>query len=110
MRAMLLGRIPGLALDRTGVALLGAILLLEFGRIDIEGVRNAIDMPTIALLLAFMVMSSQFRLSGFYTRVAEWIGRRAVPPPHLLAILMACAALLSALLCNYLPGYGTDSS
>ena len=31
---MLLGEIPGLALDRTGVALLGAIALVALGRVS----------------------------------------------------------------------------
>ena len=32
---MVLGEIPGLALDRTGVALLGTIALLALGKIDL---------------------------------------------------------------------------
>ncbi len=61
---MILGRIPGLALDRTGIALLGAIFLLATGKIQPEDAWRSIDVPTIALLLGLMVLSAQFRLGG----------------------------------------------
>ncbi len=40
---MMLGRYPGLGLDRTGVALLGAIALLATGRIGSEAAWQAVD-------------------------------------------------------------------
>ena len=47
---MVLGELPGLAIDRTGIALLGAIALLVAGRIDLAGAVAAVDGPTLALL------------------------------------------------------------
>src|SRR5690606_20221511 len=47
---MLLGRLPGLALDRTGVALLGAIVLVAGGALSLDEAWLAIDVPTLALL------------------------------------------------------------
>lgn len=67
---MAIGGIPGLALDRTGVALLGAIAMVVSGALTTEQAVRAIDVPTILLLDALMVVSAQFRLGGFYTRVA----------------------------------------
>jgi len=61
---MLLGEIPGLALDRTGVALLGAIALVATGRVAPSAAWDAVDISTIALLLGLMVVSAQFRLAG----------------------------------------------
>ncbi len=34
---------------------------------------QAVDLLTIVLLYALMVVSAQLRLSGFYTRTAFWV-------------------------------------
>jgi Na+/H+ antiporter NhaD/arsenite permease-like protein len=97
---MFLGEIPGLALDRTGVALLGAIALLASGRINTAQAWQAVDVPTLALLFGLMVVSAQFRLGGFYTLVTRRLAAAHVPPGALLALLVAVAGILSALLAN----------
>ncbi len=97
---MVLGRIPGLALDRTGVALLGAIALLALGKVELEEAWAAVDVPTIALLLGLMVVSAQFRLGGFYSAVTRRLSAADVSPPALLALLIGAAGLMSALLAN----------
>ena len=48
--AMVLGHLPGLAIDRTGAALLGAIVLVAARRISPPDAVAAIDVPTMALL------------------------------------------------------------
>ncbi len=97
---MVAGRVPGLALDRTGIALLGAILLLAAGRISPEAAWAAIDVPTVALLFGLMVVSAQLRLGGFYSRVTLRVAGWEVSPPVLLAGVVAVAAGLSAVLAN----------
>lgn len=97
---MILGEIPGLAIDRTGIALLGAIALLVAGRTDFPGAVAAVDGPTLALLFGLMVVSAQLRLGGFYTWLTRWIAHRAPSPEGLLALLTAAAGGLSALLAN----------
>jgi Na+/H+ antiporter NhaD/arsenite permease-like protein len=97
---MLLGEIPGLALDRTGVALLGALVLVASERVTPDAAWRAVDVPTLALLFGLMVVSAQFRLGGFYT----WITRRIVSadaaPAVLLGFVVAASGALSALLAN----------
>jgi Na+/H+ antiporter NhaD/arsenite permease-like protein len=97
---MLLGEIPGLALDRTGVALLGALALVATERVTPAEAWAAVDVPTLALLFGLMVVSAQLRLGGFYA----WVTRRMVAAPGgpalLLGIVVATAGLLSALLAN----------
>jgi Na+/H+ antiporter NhaD/arsenite permease-like protein len=97
---MVLGRIPGLALDRTGVALLGALGLLATGKITLPEAWLAVDVPTIALLFGLMVVSAQFRLGGFYTRLTRRLAAAEVTPETLLALLVAVVGALSALLAN----------
>ncbi len=97
---MILGGLPGLALDRTGVALLGMIALLATGKVQLDEAWQAVDVPTIVLLLGLMVVSAQFRLGGFYTAVTERVALAKVSPPVLLALLIALAGGLSAVLAN----------
>lgn len=97
---MIFGKYPGLAMDRTGMALLGAIVLIVTGRVSETDAWNAIDVPTIVLLLALMVVSSQLRLGGFYTFVTRKIGAASASPPALLALVIASMAGLSAVLTN----------
>ncbi len=97
---MIAGGLPGLALDRTGVALLGAIVLVTAERLTPAAAWLAIDTPTMGLLLGLMVVSAQFRLGGFYTRFTTRIAELPVSPPVLLGVVIAAAAALSALLCN----------
>lgn len=97
---MILGRYPGLAMDRTGIALIGAIVLLATGRVDSHEAWEAIDVSTIALLLGLMVVSSQFRLGGFYTFVTRRIASADLRPESLLATVVAVMGALAALLTN----------
>ena len=97
---MALGRVPGFAVDRTGVALLGLIVLLASGDLSLDEAGRAVDMPTIALLFALMILSAQFEQSGFYGFVAGRVTRAARNPRSLLAILIAVTGILSAILTN----------
>ncbi|MCC6794560.1 MAG: anion transporter [Candidatus Hydrogenedentes bacterium] len=97
---MIFGKYPGLAMDRTGMALLGAIVLIVAGRVGEQEAWRAIDVPTIVLLLGLMVVSSQLRLGGFYTYVTRKIAAAEVSPRALLALVIGSMAVLSAVLTN----------
>ena len=97
---MILGEIPGFALDRTGVALLGAIALIATEHISLEVAWAAVDVPTIGLLFGLMVISAQLRLGGFYTALTRRLAAATGQPDVLLAFVVGVAGLLSALLAN----------
>ncbi len=97
---MILGRLPGLALDRTGAALLGAILLVVGGSLSASEALSAVDVPTLALLFGLMIVSAQLNLGGFYTAATRRLAISAASPAGLLARVMAVSALLSAVLAN----------
>ncbi len=97
---MLLGEIPGLALDRTGVALLGALALIASERVTPEAAWRAINVPTLALLFGLMVVSAQFRLGGFYAWVTRKAAGARVSPAVLLGLVVAVTGGLSAVLAN----------
>ena len=95
-----LGGLPGLAIDRTGIALLGAIAMVATGAMLPREAALAVDFPTILLLYSLMVVSAQFRLGGFYSRAALWINRYIKNPGVFLGALMLVSAVFSALLAN----------
>ncbi len=97
---MILGGLPRLRLDRTGVALLGAIAVVGLGDLTPEAAAQAMHLPTILLLFGFMVISAQLRLGGFYAAVTRRIAALPVAPPALLACVVGTAAALSAVFSN----------
>ncbi|MGQ9658521.1 MAG: SLC13 family permease [Thermochromatium sp.] len=97
---LFLGGLPFLQLDRTGVALLGAIVLLATDVVDMDQVWEAVHPPTLALLFAFMVISAQLRLSGFCDWVVWRLDRFDLPPSVLLGAVILTSALLSAVFSN----------
>jgi Na+/H+ antiporter NhaD/arsenite permease-like protein len=97
---MILGGLPFLQLDRTGVALLGAIALVGMGAVTPEAAVQALHLPTLILLFAFMVLSAQLRLGGFYAWVTLKLAALPLAPPLLLGALMAVVAALAAVFSN----------
>lgn len=97
---MALGRVPGLKLDRTGMALLGVVVLLGAGVVDLEQAGTAVDMPTLLLLFALMIVSSQFQEAGFYGWVAARVAAARGSADRLLLLTILVAGGLSAILAN----------
>jgi Na+/H+ antiporter NhaD/arsenite permease-like protein len=95
-----LGKIPGLVIDRVGVALLGAIAMVALGVVSPESAVRSIDLPTILLLYSLMIISAQLRLGGFYTWFALKTVSLSARPRLFLLISMIVSALLSAILAN----------
>jgi Na+/H+ antiporter NhaD/arsenite permease-like protein len=92
------GRVPGLKLNRTGIALLGAIAIMIFSGLPTTTVVGFINWPTVLLLFGFFVLSAQLRLSGFFDKVANDISARLGNPARFLLTLMLVTAGLSAFL------------
>ncbi|HUX23811.1 MAG TPA: anion transporter [Burkholderiales bacterium] len=97
---MILGGLPFLQLDRTGIALLGAIALIAVGAVSPEQAAQSIHLPTLVLLFSFMVVSAQMRLGGFYSWVTRRLAAFPLSPPLLLAALIVVVAVLSAVFSN----------
>lgn len=93
-----IGHIPGLKLNRVGIALLGAIGMMIFGGVKTSEAVSYVNWPTVLLLFGFFVISAQLRLSGFYDKVANGISARLDHPGRFLLILMAVTGGLSAFL------------
>ncbi len=97
---MALGGLPLLQLDRTGIALLGAIAMVAGGALRIDQARSAVHLPTLLLLFSFMVISAQMRLGGFYDEVARRIARQRWSDGTMLAVWIVVVAAMSAVFGN----------
>jgi Na+/H+ antiporter NhaD/arsenite permease-like protein len=97
---MILGGLPFLQLDRTGVALLGAIALIAMGAVTPAEAARSVHLPTLILLFSFMVISAQLRLGGFYPWVTLRLADLKVAPVVLLGAVVAVVAALSAVFSN----------
>ena len=98
--ALALGRVPGLSIDRAGIALVGACLMVASGALPLDDAYKAIDFNTITLLLGMMIVVANLRLSGFFALANAWVARRARRPLVLLIAITAIAGVFSAFLVN----------
>lgn len=95
-----LGRAPGLRVDRTGAALLGAALMVAAGTLSPGEAWRAVDAGTLALLLGMMILVANLRVAGFFALTAEWAVGHAHRPAVLLIAIVLVAGVLSAFLVN----------
>src|SRR5260370_11719591 len=87
---MILGGLPFLQLDRTGIALLGAIALIGIEAVSPQEAAESIHLPTLILLFSFMVISAQMRLGAFYDLGTLRLWALPRSPPRLLPALCLC--------------------
>lgn len=97
-----LGKIPGLHIDRAGIALVGAALMLVTGMVSFEQAvgTESIDYKTLCLLFGMMVVIGFLHLAGFFQRMMAWALQRIASPLGLLAGTIALSGVLSAFLIN----------
>jgi Na+/H+ antiporter NhaD/arsenite permease-like protein len=97
-----LGKVPGLHIDRAGIALVGATLMLVTGLLSFDEAvsRQSIDYKTLGLLFGMIVVSAFLRLSGFFQQMAVLALQRIRGPRGLLAVTILLSGVLSAFLIN----------
>jgi len=94
------GRYPWLRMNRATIALVGATGLILVGAISLDQAYAALDMNTIVLLFAMMVLNVNLRISGFFQIAVQQVVERANSPRKLLFLIIAASGILSALLLN----------
>ncbi len=94
------GRLPGFRVDRTGVAIIGAAVMVVGGVLPWDRAVAAVDAHTLVLLFGMMIVAGYLRLSGFFHLVTHWAVRRARTPVGLLAVVILASGILSALFVN----------
>ena len=98
--AVALGRIPGLRLDRAGIAFLGGAAMIASGGVSLDEAFHAIDWDTIALLLGMMIVLAHLKVSGAFRALGALAVEHAHAPLALLVATTALAGALSAFLVN----------
>ena len=98
--ALAIGKVPGLSIDRAGIALVGAGLMVTSGALSLAEAYRAVDLDTITLLLGMMILVASLRLSGFFAMSTTWIVEQAKNPMLLLCAVTATSGIFSAFLVN----------
>lgn len=97
---MAAGRVPGLRLDRVGIAMIGAVALVVFAAVSPQQALAAVDFPTLFVLFGLMILSAQFAGAGFYDWCSLRLAGSAASPLRLLALTVAVGGGLAAILAN----------
>ena len=89
-------------MDRAGIALVGATLMLITGMLSLDQAVSAdsIDYKTLFLLFGMMVVIGFLRLSGFFQWMTAIALQRIKTPRGLLAVTIMLSGVLSAFLIN----------
>lgn len=95
-----IGSYPGFRMNRATIALVGAILLVLINELSLEQAVKFVDINTITLLFAMMVLNINLRLSGFFNIIANKIIHIAKTPKQLLALVVFSSGILSSLFLN----------
>ena len=94
-----LGKFPGLKIDRTGAAIIGAVGMIAFRIVQPADALQHVDFQTIVLLFSMMLLVGNLHLVGFFEWNAEAVLRRLKPHQLLPAVIFTCG-FLSAFFVN----------
>src|SRR5579864_2252835 len=94
-----IGKFPGLKIDRTGAAIIGAVGMVAFRIVPPREAVHFIDFGTIVLLFSMMLIVGNLHLVGFFEWTAETVLRR-LPSVYLLPTLIFTCGFLSAFFVN----------
>ncbi len=94
-----LGKFPGLKIDRPGMAIIGAVLVVAFRIVPASEALRFIDFGTIVLLFSMMLLVGYLHLAGFF----EWVTEHVIAnlrPRNLLPAVIFMTGILSAFFVN----------
>jgi Na+/H+ antiporter NhaD/arsenite permease-like protein len=94
-----LGKLPGMKIDRPGMAIIGAVLMVAFGIVRADQALRFIDFGTLVLLFSMMVVVGCLHLACFFDWITGQIVTR-LKPRHLLPTVIFITGVLSAFFVN----------
>ncbi len=95
-----IGRWPILRANRTTIALIGVGLLIAARQIAFDQIGQFLNLDTLALLFAMMIINANLQLAGFFQLSGSFVLNLARSPRTLLAIEIILSGVLSALFLN----------
>lgn len=93
------GKFPGMKIDRPGMAIIGAVLMVAFRIVNAQDALRSVDFATIVLLFSMMLIVANLHLVGFFDVVAEFVVTR-MGARHLLPAVIVSTGVLSAFFVN----------
>ena len=93
------GRFPATRIDRTAMAVIGAVMMFVFRIVTPQSAIESIDFGTLVLLFAMMLIVASLHLAGFF----DWVANRVIlhlSPRQLLPGVIFTSGVLSAFLVN----------
>lgn len=93
------GKFPGMKIDRPGMAIIGAVLMVAFHVVTAATALQSVDFATVVLLFSMMLIVANLRLVGFFDMLAEFVVER-LGPAHLLPAVIISTGVLSAFFVN----------
>ena len=94
-----LGKLPGMKIDRPGMAIIGAVLMVAFRIVPAAEALRFIDFGSLVLLFSMMLVVGYLHLAGFFEWITEQIITR-LKPRHLLPTVIFITGVLSAFFVN----------
>ena len=86
-------------IDRPGMAIIGAVLMVAFRVVNASEALRFIDFSTLVLLFSMMLIVAYLHLAGFFEWITEQIIAR-LKPRHLLPVVIFITGILSAFFVN----------
>jgi Na+/H+ antiporter NhaD/arsenite permease-like protein len=93
------GHIPGTKIDRTAMAVIGGTIMVLLGVLQPRQALDAVDFPTLILLLGMMLLAAGLNEAGFFAWLTDHTLNH-LKPQHLLPAVILTSGVLSALLVN----------
>jgi Na+/H+ antiporter NhaD/arsenite permease-like protein len=93
------GHIPGTKIDRTAMAVIGGTLMVLLGVLQPRQALDAVDFPTLILLLGMMLLAAGLNEAGFFAWLTDHTLNH-LKPQHLLPAVILTSGVLAALLVN----------
>jgi len=94
-----LGKLPGMKIDRPGMAIIGAVFMVAFRIVPAADALRFIDFGTLVLLFSMMLVVGCLHLTGFFGWITEQIVTR-LRPRHLLPTVIFITGVFSAFFVN----------
>jgi Na+/H+ antiporter NhaD/arsenite permease-like protein len=94
------GRYPHMRMNRATIAFVGAVALILLGAISLDEAYAALDLDTLTLIFAVMILNVNLMLAGFFNLVGKRVVKMARTPKQLLALIIFVSGILSALFLN----------
>lgn len=97
---MALGRLPGTRINRTGIALIGAMVLLGGGIVPLQNVEKLVELPVLLTLFSLMIIGAHLQHAQAFSVFTARMTHPQVSPKRMLLVSLALSSGFSLVLVN----------